>query len=208
MGESFTANMVKHVAAARSLEREQAKQTPEWFVNSKKKGHLVAAKLGARVPVTYCAGIASASIELKDDIAIKPTIGADSVGVFLVKDRSAIFDAKAKEVFAGEAELRKRIAAQLASGKVKRDSWRIEELIRGKQTIPPIDVKFYCFYGRVAMTYEVQRLHHQKRINWYDMDGKLIRTGQYEDIESRARDSGPKRSNLQQKSARRSLPPF
>ena len=63
------------------------------------------------------------------------------------------------------------------------NSWRIEELIRGKHSIAPIDVKFYCFYGRVAMAYEVQRLHHQKKINWYDMDGKLIRTGQYEDIE-------------------------
>ena len=95
--------------------------TPEWFVNSKKNGHLVAAHLGARVPETYYVDIASASIELKDDIVIKPTFGADSVGVFLVKDRSAIFDATAKEVFAGETELRKRIAAQLASGKVKRE---------------------------------------------------------------------------------------
>jgi hypothetical protein len=131
MGESFAANMVKHVAAARSLKRERAKPAPEWFVNSKERGHLVAAHLGARVPKTYCSGIASANIELKDDIVIKPTSGADSAGVFLVKDRNAIFDGTAKEVFAGETELRNRIAAQLASGKVKRDSWRIEELIRG-----------------------------------------------------------------------------
>ena len=121
MGESFTANMVKHVAAARSLKRDRAKWTPEWFVNSKKKGHLVAAYLGARVPETYCVGIASAGIELKDDIAIKPAAGADSAGVFLVEDPSAIFDATAKEVFAGETELRKRIAAQLASGRVRRE---------------------------------------------------------------------------------------
>jgi hypothetical protein len=78
---------------------------------------------------------------------------------------------------AGETELRNRIAAQLASGKVKRDSWRIEELIRGKQTIPPIDVKFFCFYGRIPLSYEVKRLDHDKKINWYDIDGNLIRTG-------------------------------
>ena len=40
MGESFTANMVKHVAAARSLKRERAKLAPEWFVNIQEKRSL------------------------------------------------------------------------------------------------------------------------------------------------------------------------
>ena len=107
--------MVKHVAAARSLKRERAKQTPEWFVNSKKKGHLVAAHLGARVPETYSADIASASIELKDNIVIKPTAGADAVGVFLVKDRTAIFDGRP----------RKCSPAKRNSGKELLRSWRV-----------------------------------------------------------------------------------
>ena len=207
MGESFTANMVKHVAAARSLKRERAKRTPEWFVNTKKKGHLVATHLGARVPETYCVGIASASIELKDDIVIKPTFGADSVGVFLVKDRSAMFDGASRNVFAGETELRKRIAALLASGKVKRDSWRIEELIRGKKSFAPIDVKFYCFYGRVAMVCEVQRLPERK-FNWYNLNGELIRTGRYEDMEFESEGLRPEEVELAAKFSSEIPTPF
>jgi hypothetical protein len=182
-GESFTANMVRNAVVARALQRERKKPAPEWFVNSKRTGHLVAAAMGARVPRTYCAGIASANIELKDDIVIKPAIGADAVGVFLVQDGNTIFDATAKDLFGGEAELRARIAEQLASNKVKLDSWRIEELIRGDACLAPIDVKFYCFYGRVAMAYEVKRLPQQKRFNWYDRNGNKIRTGRYENLE-------------------------
>ena len=182
MGESFTASMVKHVAAARSLKREMARPAPEWFVNRKREGHLVAAQLGVRVPKMYCADITSANIKLVDNTAIKPTEGANGVGVYLVRDLTAIFDGASRDVFGGETELRKRIAAQLANGKVKHDSWQIEELIRGKQSFVPVDLKFYCFYGRVAMVCEVQRLP-ERRFNWYDVDGKLIRTGRYENME-------------------------
>ncbi len=75
------------------------------------------------------------------------------------------------------------MAAWLAGGKVKLDSWRVEELIHGQDGIAPVDVKFYCFYGRVAMAYEVKRFPQQKRFNWYDRNGNLIRTGRYEDLE-------------------------
>ena len=208
MGESFTANMVKHVAAARSLKRERAKRTPEWFVNSKKKGHLVATHLGARVPETYSVGIASASIELKDDIAIKPAAGADSAGVFLVQDRSAIFDATAKEVFAGETELRKRIAALLASGRVKRDSWRIEELIRGKHSYRADRREILLLLRARRHGVRSSATSPEKKFNWYDLNGKLIRTGRYEDMEFESEGLRPEEVELAAKFSSEIPTPF
>ena len=58
------------------------------------------------------------------------------------------------------------------------------------------------------MAYEVQRLHHQKKINWYDMDGKLIRTGQYEDIEFESEGLRPEEVELAAKISSEIPTPF
>jgi hypothetical protein len=69
-------------------------------------------------------------------------------------------------------------------------------------------VKFFCFYGRIPITYEVKRLHHDKKINWYDIDGNLIRTGQYEDIEFESEGLRPEEVELAAKISTEIPTPF
>ena len=179
-GNSFRVCMVAQGALSWAYE-VQGKKFPTWLVDNKADGHRFMEMLGCKIPKCYQAGLRSSEIEVRDNMVIKPTSGAGAKGVFLVQDRETIFD-----VFAGdlleESELRVRIAAYLASGTVRDDTWRIEQLIIGHRSFVPIDLKFHCFYGRMVLVTEVQRFP-KKGFNWYDTHGQLIRTGKFDNME-------------------------
>ena len=81
----------------------------------------------------------------------------------------------------GESELKSRIALLLSSGTIKKDRWQVEALVPAR-ALCPLDVKFYCFYGRVALVMEVQR-YPELQYNWYGANGDRVTTGLDEGLE-------------------------
>ena len=58
----------------------------------------------------------------------------------------------------------------------------MEEFIgdfEGGKPLPPIDLKFYCFFGEVGFVLEVERANETRYCEWLP-DGRLAETGRYE----------------------------
>jgi hypothetical protein len=182
VGESFKMAMVGQNAVARAFLLERAKSCPQSVLGSKDVGQTFAAAQGLRLPAVFQSKVPHGAIALRSRCVIKPTASSASKGVFLVSDRKFL-DLKSHELFGDRAELKRRIKRCLTAGQVSTDSWQVEELIVGKDgRWPPLDVKFYSFYGRVALIVEIQRFP-TLRYNWYDPSGRPVVTGKYEDLQ-------------------------
>jgi len=65
---------------------------------------------------------------------------------------------------------------------VTEDKWIVQELIYedAERTQPARDLKFYCFYGEVALILEICRFP-EKQFCWWNAKLEQIKTGLYED---------------------------
>jgi len=102
---------------------------------------------------------------------IKPTNGAGAKGVFLVNDNNLhhLFDKKnySKEEFMSYCTQNKW------------NRFIVEEYVGNDDLIR--DLKFYMFYGEVGAVLEIQRGQEKDLHCYYDADGNIVKTGQYED---------------------------
>jgi hypothetical protein len=183
VGESFRMAMVNQNAVARAFVLERAKACPHSVLGGKDVGRRFAASQGLRLPAVFQSKVPHDAIAWRNCCVIKPTASSASKGVFLVNGSKNFLDLKSHEIFDDQAELKRRIKRCLKAGHVSPDSWQVEELIVGKGgRWPPLDVKFYSFYGRVALIVEIQRFP-TLRYNWYDASGESVVTGKYKDLQ-------------------------
>jgi hypothetical protein len=68
----------------------------------------------------------------------------------------------------------------LSSGEVKQDRWIVEEIVLEdeRSLIPTCDLKFYCFYGKVALIFEVIRYPRNAYCYW-SPDKVRLETGAF-----------------------------
>lgn len=168
--------------SSRARTKQLGESLPEWNLDNKLAAYQFIDQLGIRRP-WVSKMIYSYGDLLKDHgVVIKPVDGAGSRGVYLVFEQNHIQDVRRGEILHSWNELTAKMKLDLESGWVSKDEWMVEELIGANSQVqsPPRDLKFYCFYGEVALVLEIER-YPELRYCWWTPDGKPIHTGKYEE---------------------------
>ena len=157
-------------------------KTPENLLDNKRQAYQLVDAFGIRRPWIKGKPYAMKEIPKEEAIVIKPVDGAGSRGVYLVYHENKIQDVKQAKLLTSWEALEKRMEEDLASGWVASDLWMIEEfIVKNKQEqTPAVDLKFYCFYGKVALILEITRFPEIKYC-WWTPGGDRISTGKYEE---------------------------
>lgn len=110
---------------------------------------------------------------------IKPTDSDGGRGVYLVKSETDIYDIKREQNLTSWQELIQHMAEDLDKKSVQKDEWYMETLLQLNDEEPARDLKFYSFYGEIALILEIKR--ETKTVYcWWDKHGNQITTGKYE----------------------------
>jgi hypothetical protein len=157
------AEQVRNTVMSRNDDIEQWKAAPYWQrrLSNKYNAREFAQMHGCQVPDLYWKGADVENIDfdkLPPCYVIRPTIGHSSNHVFVMRHGQNLFDKK--------QYTQEQIKAALQS-EVKRDDkieFLVEEFLRNEDGEYEIltDYKFYCFRGRIACLYAIDRLSPKK----------------------------------------------
>jgi len=153
---------------------------PEWLLNDKVGCLRFVDEKGLVRPKLLAQGLELEKLPRSSGVVVKPESGASSRGVFLVPNNHEIFQVAEKATLGSWDELIGAGKSLLASNKVQRDKWLVEELVLptpGELTSGR-DLKFYAFYGRVELVLEVKR-YPTTSYAWWTRDGARCDTGKY-----------------------------
>ncbi|EKD32359.1 MAG: hypothetical protein ACD_77C00116G0001 [uncultured bacterium] len=159
-----------------------------WKLDNKKSAYQFADKIGLRRPVTDEKTYRFEEIKKPNGpVVIKPVNSTGSMGVYLMFNESSILSAREGIYLNSWDELQRDARKKLDDGKsgknplLRTDKWMIEELVLSAtgSTVPPNDLKFYCFYGEVVLVLEANRAQNNKFCFW-DSGMNSIKTGKYE----------------------------
>jgi hypothetical protein len=166
----------------RARQRQLVDFMPERILDHKVDAYSFVDSLGVRRPWVSNERFPFSEIPQKGGVVIKPLEGAGSRGVYLIHEPNRIQDVKRSQILHSWNELEAYVKADLASGWVEKDEWIIEELVLESEgeRLPARDLKFYCFYGKVALILEILRFPEVKYC-WWTADGQQVVTGKYED---------------------------
>lgn len=155
---------------------------PEMLLDDKKLAYRFMNRLNIRTPEVSDRSYTLEEIPEKNGIAIKPIDGAGARGVYLVYTNNDIIDIKQSKTIANWQVLRKNMERDIESGRVSRNEWFTEELILEDRDnkVPARDIKFYCFYGKVALILEIVR-YPEIKYCWWTASGERIGTGKYDE---------------------------
>ncbi len=152
-----------------------------WKLDKKTKAYPFMKSIGLRIPKTDSHIYKFSEIKKPDNpIVIKPIQSTGSSGVYLFYNENVILSARDGKYLNSWEELQTDAINRLEnkekgiSGSILKDEWMIEELVLSapNSTLPPSDLKFYCFYGEVFLVLETNRLH--KELCFWDPDMNLI----------------------------------
>ncbi|WP_404429367.1 ATP-grasp fold amidoligase family protein [Sutcliffiella horikoshii] len=165
--------------SARARKRQLTTQLPEWILENKRLAYSFVDSLNVRRP--WHSGVFEIKdLPVKENVVLKPVNGAGSRGVYLVLATDKIVDVKRGVTLNSWDLLIENMKLDLNSGAVEENKWMFEEFIfeDNAEMNPARDLKFYCFYGKVALVLEIQR-QPELRYCWWTRDGKRIDTGKY-----------------------------
>ncbi|SDJ27268.1 ATP-grasp fold amidoligase family protein [Natribacillus halophilus] len=154
---------------------------PAWALDHKANAYTFIDALGIRRPWVTAEPFSHTAVPQKEGIVIKPVHGAGSRGVYIIPAFNHIQDVKRSSMLDHWDELEASMQEDLATERVEDDQWVAEEVFyeNKEQLKPARDLKFYCFYGKVALILEIQRFPEVKYC-WWTVDGERIHTGKYE----------------------------
>lgn len=150
---------------------------PGQILNNKQDGINFAKSAGIRVPQTFQSDVGIEEIEFRPGMALKPTTGSGSKGVYCVYDEDRILNV-VKKIFLNSYD---KVLDDIGSDSgpiAKKRRWMSEELIQENGKIAN-DVKVYCFYGKAALALEVNRTGSAFRYCWWGRDCQSLTTGKY-----------------------------
>lgn len=172
----------QHLLVQATRRRQLYNFQPEWKLNNKRFAYQFIDKLGVKRPETYAFNQPLASIEPKPGTVLKPENGSSSQGVFIFDEQGGAFEVRTGESLARVTDAVAKADDMVKQGIIKKDSWLLEEFIgdfdNGKP-LPPVDLKFYCFFGEVGFVLEVERADETRYCEWLP-NGRLAETGRYE----------------------------
>ncbi|WP_017471008.1 ATP-grasp fold amidoligase family protein [Amphibacillus jilinensis] len=164
----------------RSVKRELMIDLPEWKLNDKKYAYNFIDLLNVKRPWTDNNIYTFKQIPKKTNIAIKPTQGAASRGVYLVISDNKILDVHKSAEISNWSEMLANMEDDIKQGRVFKDEWIIEELIFEDDRLTPArDYKFLCFYGKVELITEISRFPSKSHC-WWNRAGEIVKTGVFE----------------------------
>lgn len=151
----------------------------EWALNDKKKAYRFLDLMNVRRPESSSKAYKLDELDFTPPVAVKPSAGVASRGVYLVYDFNDIWDIKKSRKISSIAEMKKNMKLSIDKKEVLNDSWLIEELILGDtdKKLPSSDFKFLCFYGKVGLVREISRVPEVLDC-WWDREGHRVDTGQ------------------------------
>lgn len=173
-GLSFMGSIVAKTEVARL-----SGSLPGWPLTNKQAGFEFIDILDVRRPATPSRAKPMADIELRPGTVVKPAAGSGSKGVYLVFDEDEIFHAKDGQKLRDKNALEQHAQGILkdrsSPTSAKRDLWNVEELILSDSANrrPAIDLKFWCFYGKVAFVTEINR-YPETRWDFWSPEGERI----------------------------------
>lgn len=150
----------------------------EWALNSKKKGHFFADKLGIPRPKTIATGpLSEVESYLGNNVVLKPKGGSGGHNVFIFHSDTNVFDVARKKNIKASYVI-DDLKNNIIENNIK-DFWIVEELIYADdENKPASDLKFYCFYGVCGLILEIKREPKTEYCFWLP-NGESIDTGQY-----------------------------
>nr|WP_286186823.1 ATP-grasp fold amidoligase family protein [Geitlerinema sp. P-1104] len=163
------------------MRRGQLQGLPSATILRKDLGYQFAHQLGCQIPLNSDKVVSLSEIIPQENIVIKPLSAANSEGVYLVKPGYEVTDLNRGEILKNWENLQERLSQDLEQGTVDKDQWIVQELIYedAEKTKPGRDLKFYCFYGRVALVLEICRFP-ERQYCWWNRNLDEIETGRYE----------------------------
>lgn len=185
--ESDTPLSFKAVASFKGSMALQARrnqfiqETPQSILDDKRNAYNWIDHLGLRRPKVLDRTFNYLTIPKETGVVIKPVNGSGSKGVYLVFEKDHIQDVRRGRTLHGWEALTVSMLNDLEANWVGNDEWMLEELISDESQPynPAKDLKFYCFYGKVALILEIQRFPELSYC-WWQPDGTRISTGKYE----------------------------
>ncbi|WP_059102762.1 CapA family protein [Shouchella shacheensis] len=175
------------IMVERSAMRKLGYRDYAWSIDRKTKAQIFADSIGLRRPKSDHTIYRFDEIKgTEGPIVVKPVHSTGSKGVYLIFNNDTILSAFNGKYLSNwgeiEAEMRGDLEAvkQGSSNKKQllKDEWFVEELIMKSpnSTEPPLDFKFYCFYGELLFVLEANREDSSQFSTW-DAEGNFIKTG-------------------------------
>jgi len=163
----------------RSVHRSYDITLPEWKLAHKPTGKKFIDTLGIKSPKVYQEYVTMEQIEFTENVVIKPERGTGhSFGVYIYKNDGEIYDLKEMKKYTSGVQFQEVVRSHLRSGKLKKNSWIVEEYVDNDNGYVPADLKFYTFYGVVGLILEVQQ-QPEKRYCFWNTNGEMVETGKY-----------------------------
>ncbi|MDQ2078332.1 ATP-grasp fold amidoligase family protein [Marinimicrobium sp. ABcell2] len=159
----------------------RSKELPPRVISNKTKGALFAKRVGLRTPDSTLP-VPLEKVEFTSPRVIKPlhSDGGNCVYAIQPAPDGTLINRFSGKTYESVGELKDSIRNHMAKVGVSKDIWLQEEMIVGSKGDPTetMDVKFYTFYGRVALVLQVDRWRG-KKYRFFDAEGTMVNTGKY-----------------------------
>ncbi|QQK74191.1 CapA family protein [Salicibibacter cibarius] len=180
----------REIMVEKSAMRKLGYRDYAWTIDRKTKAYVFADSIGLRTPKSDREVYRFDELKGKEGpIVVKPVGATGSKGVYLIFDNNKIFSAREEKYLSNwdeiEAEMQNDLDAVKQGERSKqlvKDEWFVEELILKSpdSTEPPLDYKFYCFYGELLFVLEANRMDSSQFSTW-DANGHFIKTGWHDE---------------------------
>ncbi|MFA1821449.1 ATP-grasp fold amidoligase family protein [Virgibacillus oceani] len=166
----------------RVRQKQLVEPLPEWLLDDKKFAYQFMKQLDVKTPVISDETYRLEEIPQKSGIVIKPVDGAGGRGVYLVYSTNDIIDIKRSQHLNNWNDLLTNMKKDVFMGWVSHNKWSMEKLIleNEQEKTPASDIKFYCFYGKVGLILEINRVPKPSYC-WWTVTGERVRTGKYDE---------------------------
>lgn len=177
-GLSFKSMMVYDAETRKTLGLE----VPSWRLDQKVSAYRFADEIGLRRPEADLETYRFKDLSFKPSMVIKPRQSTGSKGCYLIYSENDILHVKDGEHFTSYAGMTAHANGLMQPDKQGRkvpDRWITEELIL-EDTVtrtPARDLKFFCFYGEVALVLEVVRADGVSKYAFHLPDQTVVTPG-------------------------------
>lgn len=181
----ISADKARHAASfktflsmrTRMLKSQGRASCPEWMIWTKQDAPTFARLAGFPAPGIQ-GPFPMADLALADETVVKPLDPRWTEGVYVLARNDRIYDMRKCEWLPSREVLTKRMRADLARGRNRRDQWLVEEFIANPDAPGGLarDIRFFVFYGEIGLSGIIERYPRINEI-WLDQDGQVADRG-------------------------------
>lgn len=170
IGVSFRSSMANMMRVKKRLKQIDYNIAPGG--NDKQADLEFARRLGVPTPETFAKNVPTNQLKLRPGTIIKPTAGANSRGVFLIKEDGSLFSVKSQDTYPTLKEASRELGTEL-----DKTRWIVEQAVLDDRGQLARDMKIYMFYGFAGIFIEIERgtgVGGRSRYATYDSNFKEV----------------------------------